>query len=238
MKRIIRNMMQYFGFEIRRYSVEKSDKARLAAMLHEHDIDVVLDVGANVGLYGELLRDCGYKGRIVAFEPLSDAHKKLLKRASSDVLWDVAPRGAIGDKDGELEINIASNSTSSSLLPMLGSHVDAAPHSKYLSVEKTPVRTLDSVVQKYLQQDSKLFLKIDTQGYESQVLNGAVDTINKATGVQLEISLVPLYDGQDLYFEMIDRMKSFGFVIWGISTVLINTRTGRLLQIDAIFFRD
>jgi len=238
MKKIIKRIAQYFGFEIRRYSVEKSDKARLAVMLQEHDIDVVLDVGANVGLYGESLRDCGYKGRIVAFEPLSDAYEKLLKRASADILWDVGPRGAIGDQDGELEINIASNSTSSSLLPMLDSHVAAAPHSKYLSMEKTPVRTLDSVAKKYLHQDSKLFLKIDTQGYESQVLNGATNTINKARGVQLEISLVPLYEGQDLYFEIVERMRSLGFSIWGISTVLVNTRTGRLLQIDAIFFRD
>jgi len=175
---------------------------------------------------------------IVAFEPLSSAYKELLIRAEADSLWYVAPRGAIGEENGEVEINIAGNSTSSSILPMLESHLVAAPHSRYFDNELTPVRTLDSISSKYISEDSNIFIKIDTQGYEDLVLKGACETIKKATGLQLEVSLVPLYEGQTLYADIIDKMKTFGFNIWGLSTVLIDTKTGRLLQVDAVFFRD
>jgi len=97
---------------------------------------------------------------------------------------------------------------------------------------------LDSISSKYISEDSNIFIKIDTQGYEDLVLKGACETIKKATGLQLEVSLVPLYEGQTLYADIIDKMKTFGFNIWGLSTVLIDTKTGRLLQVDAVFFRD
>lgn len=237
MKSYFKSFFRVFGLEIHRYSVDKSDQARLMAMLKEHDINIVLDVGASVGLFGESLRRSGYKESIVAFEPLSDSYKKLLKRSGKDPLWHVAPRGAIGEENREIEINIAGNSSSSSILSMLDTHVKAAPHSKYIAKETVPMYTLDSIATKYMAPDSKLFIKIDTQGYEHLVLHGAKELLKQAVGLQLEISMAPLYEGQVLYYEMVEKLSALGFYLWGVSTVLIDPDSGRALQVDAVFFR-
>ena len=96
-----------------------------------------LDVGANTGQFAQDLRASGYRGHIVSFEPLSDAHAALLVTASWDPLWDVADRCAVGAGDRWAEINIAGNSYSSSLLPMLDLHREAAPNRRIR--ERSPV---------------------------------------------------------------------------------------------------
>jgi FkbM family methyltransferase len=99
-------------------------------------IRIVLDVGANTGQFAKELRLHGYHETIISFEPLSEAHAKLEVAAHSDPLWKIAPRCAVGAKTGSVQINIAANSFSSSLLPMLDSHRDAAPGSRYVGSEQ------------------------------------------------------------------------------------------------------
>lgn len=238
MKLILKNIIHLLGFEIHRFSLKKSSQARLMKMLSLHSIDLVLDVGANVGLYSKALRRNGYQGFLIAFEPLTNARDKLLKLSGNDKMWDVAPQAAIGAEDGEIEINIAGNSTSSSILNMMDSHKQAAPHSQYIDTEKVPLRRLDTLTGEYRKKYSNIFLKIDTQGYEHFVLEGAEKTLDSVIGIQLELSFVPLYEGQILYNDLMEKMKLLGFSMWEISTVLTDPKSGRLLQVDAIFFRD
>lgn len=232
-KRVIRK----FGFDLRRYRPESSDDAQLIAMLAAHRINLILDVGANKGQFGRQLRNAGYEGRIVSFEPLVFARKALIAACKGDPRWEVAPQAAIGSEDGETEIHVAGNSESSSILNMLDSHAAAAPGSVYVGSEKVPLRRLDALAQDYLQRDSILFVKIDTQGYEDRVLQGAPNILARARGLQLELSLVPLYEGQRLYDEMIDQLKDLNFELWGVTPTFVDPKSGRLLQIDATFFR-
>ena len=81
------------------------------------------------------------------------------------------------------------------------------------------------------------FLKIDTQGYEWQVLDGARESLSQCQGVLCELSLVPLYEGQCLWMEMIQRLESGGFTLWSIQKGFTDLRDGRTLQVDAIFLR-
>jgi len=238
MKSFLKRIARMLGFEIHRYSVKNSDTWRLMAMLTDHEIDVILDVGANTGGFAKMLRDFGYDGKIVSFEPCSKAREYLLKNSMVDPLWEIAPRAAIGAENTEVEINIAANSSSSSVLDMMDSHISAAPHSRYIDKETVPLKTLDDIAPQYFDSKSKVFLKIDTQGYESMVLDGAEGVMENVVGLQLEMSFVSLYKGQVLYDELIERLKAYGFNIWAISTVLSDPNTGRLLQIDAVFFRD
>lgn len=121
---------------------------------------------------------------------------------------------------------------------MLESHSTAALGSAYVSAEKAPIIRLDSVSKQYLTPESRSFIKIDTQGFEWQVLDGAVDTLKNAQGVLLELSLTPLYGGQKLWREMIDRMETYGFTLWAIQKGFTDPVSGRSLQIDAIFIRN
>ena len=237
MKSLVKKFLRRAGFELHRFSVEQSENGRLIRMLKYHNVNLIFDVGANTGQFGVLLRNFGFDEEIVSFEPLSDARTRLLKNSKNDPFWKVAPQAAIGEQNGEIEIQIAGNSQSSSVLNMLDAHIKAAPDSKYVGKEKVALRKLDSIASSYMSSNSRVFLKIDTQGYEEYVLNGAKKLMNQVIGLQLELSLVPLYEGQCLFDEMIKKLEKEGFEIWGISAVFSDPNTAKLLQVDVTFYR-
>jgi FkbM family methyltransferase len=156
--------------------------AQLVRILDLNCINVICDIGANEGQFAKEVRDNGYRGKIISFEPLSSAREKLIKLANQDDNWSVYDQCAIGDYDGEIDINIAGNSVSSSVLPMLDAHAAAAVGSVYVATERTPLIRLDSVADQYLVSASRLFIKIDAQGFEWQVLDGAAETLKRAQG--------------------------------------------------------
>jgi FkbM family methyltransferase len=238
-KLIIRNV---FGFDVRWVRNVPPSEAQVTAMqivssLRKFEIDLIMDVGANKGQFASEIRQCGYSGRIVSFEPLSQAHSELLRASADDAKWDAYPRCALGDHNGEVEINIAGNSESSSILPMLESHRTVAPQSAYQGKESVPIKTLDAVSGQYLKDAGAPFLKIDTQGFEWQVLDGARDTLPHIKGILVELSLMPLYEGQQLWREVIDRLEADGFTLWAFKPVFSDQASGRTLQVDGIFYR-
>lgn len=235
---LIRRTMNRMGIDIHRHRPRTSNASQLSTMLKYHDIDLVLDVGANIGQFAQSLRAAGYGDRLASFEPLSDAHAHLLRASQHDPRWDVAPRVAIGDREAEIEIHIAGNSVSSSALDMLDAHAKVAPNSAYLGSERVRLSRLDTMARPYLQPETVAFLKIDTQGYEDRVLDGAPELLARSSGVQLELSLVPLYEEQKLFDVLAERMRLLGFSIWAIQPGFSDPSSGRMLQVDAIFFRD
>ena len=237
MEALIKQLARFFGIDVRRYRPQTSEDARVQALLSFNRIDMIFDVGANVGQYASQIRSEGYRGKIVSFEPLSDAYSQLLKNSSIDADWTVAPRAVIGDKDCEVDINISENSLSSSIMPILQSHIDAHPSSRYLATEKVAMSRLDSIAPQYLDETTSVYIKIDTQGAESKVLDGASQTLARTKGIQIELSFVPLYEGQPLFLDIVHRLLDLGFDLHGILPVFIDQKTGRLLQADGIFFR-
>lgn len=218
-------------------SAAQQDAMKLVSILEKFEIDLIFDIGANTGQFSSEIRRCGYAGRIVSFEPLSQAHGELQQSCAADPLWEAYPRCALGDREGEVEINIAGNSESSSILPMLESHRSAAPYSAYQGKERVAVKTLDAVAGPYLKDARAAFLKIDTQGFEWQVLDGARNTLPQIKGVLVELSLVPLYEGQHLWRDVIDRLEAEGFALWAFKPVFSDPVSGRTLQVDGIFYR-
>lgn len=237
MKKAIKRVARNFGIDIVRYAPSSSTGAQLVKALNASNANVIFDVGANEGQFAREVREHGYKGEVISFEPLSSARVKLIKFASVDQTWQVHDQTAIGDLDGEIQIHIAGNSVSSSVLPMLEAHASAALGSKYIASERVPIVRLDSVASSYLSSQSSLFIKIDTQGFEWSVLDGATETLKQARGVLCELSLVPLYEGQRLWREIIDRLEAEGFMLWALQKGFTDPRTGQTLQMDGIFLR-
>jgi FkbM family methyltransferase len=238
LRKFVRTAAKQMGLELHRYIPVHSQAAQLQAMLAFHGVDLVLDVGANTGQFGrELRKHIGYAGRIVSFEPTVAAHRELVSNAKGDPLWEIVERCAIGATEGVIDINVSANSVSSSVLPMLDSHVSAAPDSNYTSVEKVPLHPLDSLAPKWLRESRSALLKIDTQGFEAEVLKGAEQTLLRVQGLQLELSLVPLYSGQVLMPELMAEIAALGFELWASYPAFCDARSGRLLQVDATFFR-
>lgn len=234
---LIKGASRKMGVEISRYPPRNHHSIALQHVLSVTEVDLVLDIGANVGQYARSIREVGYTGRIVSFEPLSTAHAHLTLASQADPGWIVAPRMAIGDTDGEIEINIAGNSYSSSILAMLETHMAAAPDSAYIGIERVRLARLDSVAVEYCGDVHSIFLKVDTQGYESQVLAGGAMLLQRVTCMQLELSLVPLYAGQVLFVEMVDLLSDLGYELFSVIPGFSDEKTGRLLQVDGIFLR-
>lgn len=233
----VKKLALKFGIELNRYNPAQSQDARMARLLAHHGIDLVLDVGANTGGYGQSLRDIGYGGDILSFEPLEDAHAELSRLAAGDERWHIAPRMAVGSENGEIVINVAGNSVSSSVLPMHDTHAQAAPQSRYVGTQRVPLNRLDAITHPALATSRSTLLKIDTQGYEMPVLLGAAGLLASVRGIQLELSVTPLYEGQTLYRDMIDWLAAQGFELWNLVPGFLDESTGRLLQFDGVFFR-
>ena len=146
MKKLIQALVNRLGYHITRIS--RVSRAPINPLLH-HKIELLFDVGANIGQYAMGTRMEGYKGGIVSFEPLPDAYEELLENSQNDSLWIIHRRCAVGSNLGETDINISQNSYSSSLLPILQACSSAAPDSIYIGKAKTDVITLDSVFESY-----------------------------------------------------------------------------------------
>lgn len=234
---LIKRLARALGVDIRAYRPARSEAARLARMLSRHKIDTVLDVGANTGQYARHLRSIGYRGRIVCFEPLPAAHAALTRLAESDPGITVAPRQALGDATGEAALNVSANSESSSILRVNEAHLKAEPRVKPVAVESVPLNRLDLAAAGYLSPGNRVFLKIDVQGYELPVLRGAEGILPLLQGLQLELSLHPLYEGEPLFREVIDTVAALGFTLHDLNPCFSDDATGRTYQVDGIFFR-
>lgn len=204
-------------------------------ILNELKIGYVIDVGANEGQFAQSIRQSGFNGGITSFEPLTDAHKKLSQNAVTDPKWIIHERVACGANSGQIMINIAGNSASSSFKKMLPAHLNAAPYSLTVGQEKINVITLDSEIQKWKEVGVPIFLKIDTQGYEEEVLAGAELTIKLVVAVQIELSLVELYQKQKLFDYFLDYFKKREFMLFDVIPGFADPKTGQLLQFDAVF---
>lgn len=224
-----------FGIDVAPYKPGAHPIARRQRLIEHHQIDTVLDVGANAGQFGlELRRQFGYRGRIVSFEPLTAAFAQLQRAATGDVDWQVLQL-ALGDVKGTETIHVAGNSESSSIREMLKLHADAAPHSRYTGEETIRVETLDAIFKQTCIGAKNIYLKIDTQGYEAQVLRGAATSLARIDMIQIEMSLAPLYAGQALFDELYADLRAKGYVLVGVENNFGDARTGQLLQIDGIF---
>jgi FkbM family methyltransferase len=215
------------GFEISRY---RPLAARVVARLES--VPVVVDVGANRGQYATELRQHGYRGEIISFEPLEEAFAELAAAAARDVNW-TCHRMALGASGGEGQINVASNLASSSLLAMGAAHRAGAPSVSITGVETVRVARLDDV----LADDRPCLLKLDVQGYEGRVLDGAKETLTRAVLLECELCTAELYAGQTSPRALVDRLDDLGFELVDLEPVFRDRANGRVLALDAVFAR-
>jgi FkbM family methyltransferase len=177
-------------------------------------INVILDVGANEGLFGKRLRMCGYNGWIVSFEPVRRTYDALVRAAAGDPKWRTFCC-ALGSAPGTFEINVMEGSEFCSFLTPLGEQGPRHEHSQnnVTHRESVPVKRLDDVLDECLQgiEEPSIFLKIDTQGFDLEVARGATATLDRIKLVQAEVSFNPIYAGMPAYSEFIDAFRKLGF---------------------------
>lgn len=229
LKGVLKSAFQAIGLDVRRY---RPIGRRRASLIGAHGIEIILDVGANVGQYATELRAFGFTGSILSFEPSRDAYAVLERRSAGDPAWECM-RLALGERNEELDLRLSSNSASSSLLDMLDVHRRAAPEVSVVGTETTSVRTLDSLD---LPLDRPAMLKLDVQGFEDRVLRGADRSLRAIKLIECELSVVPLYRGQLPMREMLDLLLSEGYELTALEPGL-RAPDGGMLQVDGFFLR-
>jgi FkbM family methyltransferase len=233
-KNWLHTILKKYNYDI--IKIPYGDLQKRMEIVRQCNIQTIFDVGANIGEFAAAMREAGYKHRIISFEPRKQAFLELQQKTINDPNWQCV-NIALGNSEGTALINVAGNQTSSSLLAMSQLHVDIKPHSRYIGHEEIVLKKLDSVIHDYIEPQKEIYLKIDTQGYEKQILQGAETSLPLIRVVQLEMSLAELYRGGTLIYEMIPFMESKGFFLSSIERGFHDKNTGRLLQVDGIFIR-
>jgi len=229
MKRFIRNLFRAAGYDLRRHAPDLLD------FIRAREINVVFDIGANRGQFGLFLRRWGYRGEIVSFEPIKADYAALIETAARYGPW-IAHNVALGAAGGSLKLNVSENSEFSSFLSLAGSAPHHDPHSQVARQEEVEIGTVDSAAGAYL--GGNLLLKIDTQGFERQVLLGARETLAYARAVQLELPIIHLYEGTWRLSEALDYMRSSGFVPAQIVPVNYHSADRvSMVEVDCLFRR-
>jgi FkbM family methyltransferase len=222
------------GYEIRQFTPLRSLAATRCALFERRGIDVVLDVGANAGQYGELLRREGYTGRLVSLEPLGEPYEELHRRAQADGAW-TALRVAASDADGEIVLQVTEDTRSASVLSR-NTRFAETPGWAPRGEERAPARRLAGLAPELLRPGERPYLKIDVQGYERQVVQGAGDELARFEGLELELSVLALYEGQTSLSEMLPLLAERGFRPLSLEPILLDD-DGLLVELDGIFVR-
>jgi FkbM family methyltransferase len=200
-------------------------------------VDVLFDVGANAGQYASAIRNWGYKGQIVSFEPVAAAFRELEVAAQNDPRWAVRHIG-LGERGGEAEINVSAGTQASSVLPMAERHVDLFPQERYVGTERIRIETLDSASAEFLEPSACVAVKLDVQGYEMNVLRGGAELLRRASMVESEMDFVELYNGQAGFEQLVDILYEAGLRLASLEPGHVDTQTGALVWGDGIFVRD
>jgi len=211
----------------------------LRHLLAQQQIDTVIDVGANIGQYGNWLRSTvRYSGRIVSVEPSAEAHQQLVDVVQKDPLWTALPRCALGPNNGEAVLRVSEDSVCSSILASTAKFETIVGSSKTVREERVPLRTLESVRANDVPAGARVFLKVDTQGFERQVIGGLGKDLALWPIIQLELSLVPLYEGEESLSSMVVLLESMGYSLYALFPSFWSKPSYQLRQVDCIFVRE
>ena len=132
-------------------------------------------------------------------------------------------------------ILLSSHKTSSSLLQINETHVNALPSGAVVSKETVSIVPLDSFIGNVIDPKNRVYLKIDVQGYEMFVLRGASLLLDQVRVIEIELSFLPLYEDSPVFTEMVPYLEQLGFALVALDHVFSDPRTDRLLQVDGIF---
>lgn len=231
-----KTIARYFGYEFVRTSqlAYRDINTHLITLFEKLDINCVLDVGANMGQYAGNLRRAGYKGLIISFEPVGECYEYLKKQESEN--W-IIHKLALGSEQKSMEINITNKSVFSSFLkPNEYSDQRFNQSARIDHTETVEVKRLDDIFDDIIKIDHpRIFLKLDTQGFDLEVLKGATQSLKHVAGLQSEISCKAIYSGMPSHIESLQFIDQLGYEITDIYPLAHDKQDMSLLEFDCVF---
>ena len=209
----------------------------LKRLFATQQIDCVFDVGANHGEYRDFLREAvGYEGLVVSIEPIPYLRSELESRASADTKWVVLSCAA-GRTPGLANFNVMKGDKLSSFrTPTTAATTRFKDSNTVASVEQVQVRRLDEIYRELRDRFrfERPYLKIDTQGFDLEVVEGASGCLGDIVALQSETSVTPLYEDAPELLETLAYFQQRGFALSFLSPVGVD-QTLRLLDCDCVF---
>ncbi|MCH7772311.1 MAG: FkbM family methyltransferase [Bacteroidetes bacterium] len=237
LKKSLRVILKQKGYHICKISTLESDiQAGKYAWLQDMGIRTVLDVGANVGKFTTMISEILSNVNIYAFEPLADCYKELIENTKH--LDNINYFNfALGEKESETIIYRNEFSPSSSILKMKELHKKSFPKTMHSFNEVIQIRDLDGVNDE-INWIQKTLMKIDVQGFELNMLKGAISSLNNIDVIIVETSFVELYENQPLFDDIYSFLVKRNFSYQGNFDQLKDPNSSCILQADAIFTRN
>ena len=152
--------------------------------------------------------------------------------AKNDTKWNIYEKVGLGSKRKNIKLNISKNSVSSSYKNIKKLHLINQPNSKYIKTEQTKIIKLDDVFNKFYKKNENIMLKIDTQGYEWEVLQGSKKSLRKINAIQLELSFEDLYQDQNNWLNILKFLENNNFRVFKIIDGFKNKKNGQVFQSD------
>jgi FkbM family methyltransferase len=235
----VRNLLRRAGVEMVPAQAGSSLLGvHLDVLFSTFEIACVLDVGARCGDYGIWLRRNGYNGDIISFEPIKENYEALVEASAHDAKWYCA-NYALGVEDGIASINVSKYTQFSSFhQPNSTATALFGGASTVQRLEEVEIRRLDSVLEALPVKISsgRTYLKLDTQGWDLQVLAGADRVLDQVIALQTEVAVQPIYDGMPLMAESLAAIDEYGFTPSGFFPVNLDTRLA-LVEFDLVAVR-
>jgi FkbM family methyltransferase len=232
MRSMIKAMLGRLG-----YDIVRTDRSAFAFTAHARrlGIDLVFDVGANIGQYALQLRSSGYASRIISFEPVIEAYAELARRSRADPDWTVLNL-ALGSEIGEATLNVGQQTEMSSFHRIRDRHAELHAWARMGHAQSTSVTRLDEIFDTYAGPDDRVLLKMDVQGFETEVMAGARRSLSRIAAIQMEMAVMPSYSDQPDMLTQVNSLEAAGFRL----VDLVNggrDREGCLIEVDGFFVR-
>lgn len=234
--RKLRSLINGVGFDvIRLTSSHGTLETHLNSLFCLQAIDLVLDVGANKGQYAKRLRQLGYNGYIESFEPVSGVYQELVRNAESDPKWN-CHNLALGSQEETKDLNVYSSTVFSSFLHANDYSKNIWRSLETVRTEAVQVKRLDQVFPEIADRTRcrKVLLKMDTQGFDRQVFEGALGMLSSVITLQTELSMIPVYAGMDRPYAMLEIFNQYGFEVSAMECINRDPNSQAVIEFDCV----
>lgn len=212
-------------------------EATLRQVFHDYGVKVVLDIGANTGQYRDFLRQrVGFEGIVHSFEPLPELVDGMRARAGDDRQWHVHPF-ALGAAEAVQQFNVMAHTTFSSFRTPDASYKEFADTNRVVRTIDVHVRRLDDVAATLEGVSAPgVFVKVDTQGFDLEVIAGGGQVLAQAHGMQFELAMQHIYQNVPGYAEMLGTVQRLGFDVAGMFPISVDHHL-RVVEFDCVNVR-
>jgi FkbM family methyltransferase len=197
----------------------------------------VIDIGANEGQFSRAILNEFNDVHIYAFEPLPMAGERYMRNLQSAAPGRVIlHKVACGAAKSTVALHVNVFSQSSSFLQISKDHLRLYPHAREKGQMEVQVEKLDDLMNGVIF-SSNVLMKIDVQGFELQVLEGAENTLGRIQHVLVETCFVPMYVGEPTFDVILTHLKAKGFRFVGPLSLVVDPVLRVPVQMDALFER-